>query len=172
MACKFFYICAGMFLLALAYHLGANTAGAAGTGLISPTEVAVRRGVLNPGELIPLPVYADGTTALEADCQWITSLACDFGGDAWCYTADTNFGPFATVGRTPQKSLLEAHMGRIVNSGQNQQGLVEQATVSYLVIAVRGASQPTSALRQSWGQVKARYRTPAGGSVTPGTVDR
>ena len=32
MARKFFYVCAGMFLLALSYHLGASTATAQGPG--------------------------------------------------------------------------------------------------------------------------------------------
>ena len=32
MARKFFYVCAGMFLLALSYHLGASTATAQGSG--------------------------------------------------------------------------------------------------------------------------------------------
>ena len=34
------------------------------------------------------------------------------------------------------------------------------------------SGSPVPTQHESWGQVKARYRTPAGGSVTPGTDDK
>jgi len=74
MARKFFLIAAGMFLLALSYHFGAGRA-TAGAGLALPTEVAALSGVLQDGETIPLPIYADGTVASEAECNWTVSEA-------------------------------------------------------------------------------------------------
>lgn len=106
MARRFFYIAAGMFLLALSYHLGAGTATAQPPG--------------NP--VVGIAAGASGFIAVTAN------------GDTY------QFG----------------------NGGPN----VWHGTGN-----VFGGS-PTPAVRESWGQVKARYRTPAGGSVTPGVVDR
>ena len=69
---------------------GGFTIGAAGAlqGVASPSqllfgtlpsgaragEVAVAQGVLNPGDLVPLPKYADGAEALESEIFWTAQL--------------------------------------------------------------------------------------------------
>ena len=96
MARTFFYVCAGVFLLALSYHFGASPAGAGGVTasarLAAPTEVATLTGVLPAGATIPLPTYADGTTALESECTWIVSGARDTGDKKYyCFAADAMY---------------------------------------------------------------------------------
>src|SRR5262249_21357503 len=63
--------CAGLACLTLAYHLGADRAAARPADL---NDVAIATGILNDGELIPLPTYGDGTPALESECRWTVSL--------------------------------------------------------------------------------------------------
>jgi len=69
---RFFYACGALLCLALAYHLGASNAAAKPPGSLA--DVAVLTGVLDDGDTIPLPVYSDGTPALESDCRWIVSI--------------------------------------------------------------------------------------------------
>ena len=171
MARKFFYICAGMFLLALSYDFGTTNARAT-TSVVAPSEVAVLQGVVANGGMIPLPTYADGTTALEPECHWTVSAALSNGGDQWCFATDALFNP--NVGPLPDAGYLNAHPGRLVNVGQGS-GLTGPcciALANYMIIATRGASQPTTALHQSWGQVKARYHATPGMTVTPGADNR
>jgi len=70
LAKRFFYVCAGLFLLALTYHLGAGRA-IAQSGAVP--AVAVLAGTVTDGGTIPLPHFADGTEALESECRWIVS---------------------------------------------------------------------------------------------------
>jgi hypothetical protein len=65
-------VCASLFFLALAYHFGATNAVAKPPGGLA--DVAVLTGVLDDGDTIPLPVYPDGTPALESDCHWMVSI--------------------------------------------------------------------------------------------------
>jgi hypothetical protein len=174
MARKFFLVAAGMFLLALSYHFGVSTAGASGAaataGLAAPTEVAMLTGVLTNGGVIPLPTYADGTTALESECQWIVSLPFfTNAADSWCFTESTLHG-MRDVGSTryDNPTFYSMHPGRVINVGGSQ----EAYNASYLIIATRGASLPTSTLHQSWGQVKALYHPTPGMTVTPGANDK
>jgi hypothetical protein len=168
MARKFFYICAGLFLLTLTYHRGATTAGAQGAGFASPNEVAALSGVLPNGATIPLPTYADGTPALESDCRWSVSNTYFGAGDTWCYTADALYGTPPNI--YENASYFNSHPGRVMNAGHAGSGGTYDG--NYIIIATRGASQPTSALHQSWGQVKARYHSTPGVSVTPGADNR
>lgn len=69
---RFSYACAALLCLALAYHLGADRAAAKPSGSLA--DVAVLTGVLDDGDTIPLPVYPDGTPALESDCRWMVSI--------------------------------------------------------------------------------------------------
>jgi hypothetical protein len=176
MARKVFFMCAGMLMLALSYHFGATTAGASGAaasvGFASPTEVAVLSGLLQNGETIPLPTYADGTVASEAECNWTVSEA--VGGaqssQAWCYAADATYGIYLPI------EFLNAHRGRVVNIPPVGASNAPATSANYLIIATRVASGPTSAQHESWGQVKARYRStpPAtpGMTAKPGANDR
>jgi hypothetical protein len=68
---RFFFVCAGLLCLALAYHLGAKSAVAKAPGGI--VDVAILTGVLDEGQEIPLPKYPDGTVAPEGECQWMVS---------------------------------------------------------------------------------------------------
>lgn len=68
---RFFYACAGLLCLALAYQLGVGDATAKPPLNL---DVATLTGVLNDGETIPLPAFADGTTALESECRWTVSM--------------------------------------------------------------------------------------------------
>jgi hypothetical protein len=68
---SFFYTCAGLFLLALSYHLGAGRASAQSG---AAPEVAILTGTLPDGGTIPLPHYTDGSEALESECKWIVSV--------------------------------------------------------------------------------------------------
>jgi len=92
MARKFFCVCAGMLMLALVYHLRATTAGALASGLPGATEVSVLTGFVRNGDIIPLPTYADGTTALESECHWSLSPLYIPVAYNWCYTAAAIFG--------------------------------------------------------------------------------
>jgi hypothetical protein len=103
MARKFFYVCAGMFLLALSYHFGAETAGA---------------------QVPNNPVVA----------SLASSMVVTANGDVY-HAVDTNgTGPWSLVSNV--------------------------------------FSSPTPALHESWGQVKARYRSTPGVTVTPGSDNR
>src|SRR5262245_28966260 len=67
----FFYVTAGLFLLLLIHHLGAQSATAQAT---ANQEVAVLSGQVPNGGTIPLPHYTDGTEALESECSWTVSV--------------------------------------------------------------------------------------------------
>ena len=68
---RFFYVCAALLCLALAYHFGAGFAGA--QGAVTYQETAMLSGEVGDGGTIPLPHYRDGTEALESECQWTVS---------------------------------------------------------------------------------------------------
>ena len=138
MARKFFYVCVGMFLLALSYHFGAREATAQ-----SPSpEVAVLTGTLAAVNIpvIPLPTYRDGTTALESECRWIISPVFI---NRRALDGMPDF-QFETIGR--QMSVMSPSVSE------------SPSRVDYMVIAVRGSAQPTPTQQQSWGQLKSRYR--------------
>ena len=133
----FFFVCAGIFLLALSYHLGAEAA-AAQAPLSGVQDVAVLSGVLNDGEIIPLPTYRDGTTALESDCSWTVS-----GNEAYDGESASSNHCF-TEGRTV----------RVYNDCC---GGHEPGKANYMIVAIERV-QATANRSQSWGQLKARYR--------------
>lgn len=135
MARKFFYVCAGMFLLALSYHMGAGRASAQSG---AAPETATLAGTLPDGGTIPLPHYSDGTEALESECKWIVSVK----------YASANFGDM--------QGFSCYTTGRVVTvwaSGSSP----FPATANYLIIATR-AALPTATQQQSWGQLKGRYK--------------
>jgi hypothetical protein len=165
---KFFYVCAGLFLLALSYNLGARTAGATAP-IAQSSEVAVLSGVLHNGATIPLPIYADGTTALESECAWTVSPAYYTGSSNFCYTANAMYGypgPYVEVDNT---AFYAAHPGRVVNAGGG--GAPWPLDANYVIIATRGASLPTATHQQGWGQLKARY-APKSSPVLQTPTDR
>jgi hypothetical protein len=151
MARKVFYVCAGMLMLALSYHLGAGRA-TAGAGLALPTEVVTLSGVLQNGETIPLPMYADGTVASEAECDWIVSdaLGSPTSVRSWCYAADAVYNTYFPI------TFLTAHRGRVVNIAPTGQSNSIETYANYLIIATRSTG-PTPAHQETWGRLKARY---------------
>ena len=133
---RMFYVSASMLLLAATYQIGTRNAGAAGA-LPQATEVATLSGVLHDGEIIPLPTYADGTAAREAECHWFAGLQTflvQYSGQVTC----------ATTGRVVHVSS---------QGGQNGPVLA-----SFMIIATRGASSPTAARSRTFGALKAEYR--------------
>ena len=147
MAKRFFYVCAGLLMLAASYDLGTRNASAAGS-MVIPTEVATLSGVLNDGETIPLPVYADGTTALESECKWTVALhhigsGPPPGGSGWW-----------------REETCSAD-GRLVHCfayAYNSEWFTLAGDVNYLIIATRGTGGPTAVQSQSFGSLKAKYR--------------
>ena len=147
----FFYVAAGLFLLAASYHLGARSAGAQAQVGSSQQEIAILTGTLNDGQTIPLPTYGDGTEAVETDCKWFVSLR-DF--------------PVGTV------NVLVAHCSaenRVVSAYvcvPDPHNCVPtdptftQCSVNYLIIATR-VTAPVSTTPSTLGQLKARFRDPA-----------
>ena len=69
---RFFFVCTGLICLALVYGLWATRATAKPPSSLS--DVAVLTGVLNDGDLIPLPEFSDGSSALESECRWTVSI--------------------------------------------------------------------------------------------------
>jgi|SRR5580765_6612493 len=133
MARKFFYVCAGLFLLTLAYQLGTTSAQAQfvvdGASVADGTpSAAVGRTLYVGVSGTPVPVPIPGTSRVIA-------------------TSDANQG-FV---------LLEN--GDVFNWQGESNGWVPFGNLF-------GGATP--AMRESWGQLKSRYRaTP---SVTPGTT--
>ena len=135
---SFFFVCLGILALALAYHFGAQSAGAqSATG--SPNEVAVLSGVIVDGGTIPLPTFADGTTAEESECSWTVSPNY---GDSGCYASTLNC---FTTGRVVTVRL----------SGNCGIQLGQRA--NYMIVAVRGVNVPTPSRSISIGRLKAKY---------------
>ncbi len=120
--------------LILAFAVGANV-GRTSTGQPIPTETAVLTGVLMDDQTIPLPTYADGTTADEADCRWIVSANFLPADGVHCYTD----------GRTVQIC------------GGFVQNCTSSATANYMIVATRQVPAATPASGLSWGAIKATY---------------
>jgi len=147
---RLFYASASILMLAFSWQIGQRAVAATGPG--GPTEVVTLSGTATDGEVIPLPNYADGTTAAEADCSWTVSVSEFYnrestggGSTLECYTGT---GP------------LQGGRGRYVNcySFGSGPGQYHTFKVNYLIIATRGSSAPTPARAQSFGSLKAKYR--------------
>ena len=132
---RFFYVCAGLFLLALSYHLGAGRASAQSG---AAPDVAVLAGTVSDGGTIPLPHYADGSEALESECRWIVSVN----------TATASIGPLY--------GFVCYTTGRVVTVLAGGSGSIT-AVANYLIIATR-VTGPVSAQQHTLGQLKARFR--------------
>ena len=140
---KFMYCCIGSLCFALAYHLGARMATAQAPG---SAEIAVLTGALPNGGTIPLPVYADGTPALESECHWTVSpnrLTQGTSGAPhleWCY-ADWRVVRVAWCVQENCGSSSDPYFG----------------TANFMILALRNTT-PTESRADSWGSLKARYR--------------
>ena len=146
MARKFFYVCAGMLMLALSYHLGASSAGAQGIGLGLVCRLA-------------------GTD------MYGTESFCTPGGDVLQYwnghwTKASNVFGGAPGGRT----VVSYDSGvALASNGE----VFFQPLMGYGPWSSRGfpVGGPVPSLQESWGQVKARY-APNPGTTQPQTNDR
>lgn len=123
-------------LLAGAFALTANAVRSS-TGQPVPTETAVLTGTLNDGETIPLPQYADGTTAIESDCHWsvgIQELYVPSGAAVVTCTATARVARLRTDGYLPYN-----------------------CAISYMIIATRQALGATPTAPWSWGSIKQAF---------------
>lgn len=103
------------------------------------SEVAVLSGTLQDGGQIPLPVYSDGTVAMQADCHWIVS------GDGWTVSNGWYINCFTLPDRTV-RAYATLYGGSI-----------RPAQANYLIIATRPASGPTASETRSWSDIKSRF---------------
>ena len=123
-------------------------------------QIAVEQHVLqNKGDVVPLPTYADGTTALESEVFWTVHL--------WNATFSADWCPF------PAK-YISGDMVRVGFDGRTYTGGFGALENTYLcagqfgaqahdvavlvtVIAVRKAF-PVGTSATPWGRLKVRYR--------------
>lgn len=109
-----FYVCAGIFLFALSYHLGAHNAGAqSGSIRWVGDNYVVANGTLwqcdvNSGwrlafancDTRPVPIPADAIAGAWGTCNSDGGAGIiSFGGDAWIYAG--NLGGWVHVGVVP-----------------------------------------------------------------------
>jgi hypothetical protein len=153
MARKFCYVCAGMFLLALSYHLGASTAVAQG-----------------PASTV---IAAYGWRESEP-----AHYAAVVGRTAYVLTAGDTVYPFsATIPGTAPVVAVGGSMANTLNNvcvvlanGDAYSAAYNDASWQYDGNVIGAA--PTSTGRASWSQVKARYHATPGMTVTPGADKR
>jgi len=137
MARRFFYVCAGLFLLALSYQLGASTATAqAGNPSIVGVAWRLTDGhayaAASDGSVYATPGYCAGWTRvgqLPAGETPTEVLDGDVGGSMDVMCASGNV--YTVTGAIPNISLV-------------------------LCSSIYGS--PSPAARATWGQLKARYR--------------
>jgi hypothetical protein len=147
MARKFFYVCAGMFLLALSYHLGARNAA------------------------------AQGGSAGRLDCagvesnNWVTVVVNRMMTVCFNGTMQPYAYPIPGTGR-----ILACNTGCVLlDTGEVYAKRTGDAAAPWELLCTFSFDQPTTALHESWGQLKSRYATPPGTpgvKVTPGASER
>lgn len=134
------------------------------------TEVVVEQHVLRPGELVPLPRYADGSLAAEDDIFWTAHLWQAFWSlprlpSVWP-ASDSQSGDFIRVGFDGRTFM--GGSGRLDPYSTPEQ-LVYRADVMVTVVAMRRATA-TTVPHASFGELKARYRgEPEPQGVKPST---
>jgi hypothetical protein len=149
----FFFVCAGLFVLVLTYHVGARNVAAQAGG----QEVAVLNGEVGDGGIIPLPHYADGTQAQETECYWtVAPKVLSLAESNWVPT----FQRCSTEGRTVHVYWCQGRCtiaGDCIPPASGCPPTASPGTATFLIIAVRNSS-PISTRQESFGTVKARYR--------------
>jgi hypothetical protein len=185
MTVKSFFLCAGLFLLSpslveaqllwsfdqhdnsvLPVTMGITQSSAAnlvhgtlpGSGPVD--QVAVAQYILHTGELVPLPTYPDGTTALESEIFWTVHLwNANFSKDFCAFPPRYTTGDQLSVGfNGRQYTGGFGVMENTDNCGPGHFGVQSHdVSVVVTVVAVR-SSQPVLTGRKSFGNVKARYR--------------
>jgi hypothetical protein len=147
MARRFFYICAGMFLLALSYHLGAEV-------VVAQTSAVEGAGV-DAGSSGPI---ASGS---------VSRYFCNLYADNSDALGSLDVLPLPITGTSPVVATSAAN-GFVA--------VLEDGSVykwnGYWIIKGSLIGAPVPTLHESWGQVKARYLATPGMTVTPGANDR
>jgi hypothetical protein len=141
MARKFFYVCAGLSLLAFCYHLGAGTATAQGAG--NP----VVGGFQGQGPI--------GIVTANGDVQWFRSS--DGRTGTWTFGSNV----FAGTGLSPSGDpVVAAWSGASGDWAATANGDVFLGGVQgpWVFVGNAFSGGATPALRESWGQLKARFR--------------
>jgi hypothetical protein len=155
MASKFFFVCAGMLMLALSYHFGASTAGAqvGGSQIVGLEDETCHEQLLaisRDGELYRL----------------------ERGSNVW--SSSVNVLAEAGVGG----EVVDI----VARNTSDQPGLYVVTSAGDLCFQPRCGGPwvargnvfggPVPTLHESWGQVKARYHATPGMTVTPGADNR
>jgi hypothetical protein len=143
---RFFYVCAGLFLLALSYHLGASTAVAQGAGL-------------------GLVCKLDGTDMYD------TQSFCTPGGDVYQYWGGRWTKTSNVFGGAPGGRQVVSYDCGVALASNGE--VFASALFGYGPWTSRGfpTGGPTPALQESWGQLKARY-TPSHGPTSQTPTNR
>jgi hypothetical protein len=138
---RFFYICAGILCLALAYQLGAVTAlGQGGNTLIA---AALPAG--GAGSPVLYGLASNGALYNKVICC-----------DTWRYSGMT----FPISGRVVD---FEVDPGTAINPNPTYYVFTEEGNV-FACTALSGCSQenvftgPTPATHETWGEIKSKYR--------------
>ena len=138
----FFFVCAGLLLLALSYHLGARSAGAQSSGSM---EAASFASGYNSGSSVAFVVNRVLYTSyqLSGSLQWRTPAL----------SAGTIPGTAPVAATSASAGLVLLTDGDLwLSAGQG----------SWMFIGNLLGASPTPAQSISIGQLKAKYATPAG----------
>jgi len=153
MARKFFYVCAGMLMLALAYHLGATQANAQ-LGSITAVGIEQGRVAMAVGRTVygfeAPPNSPPGSGQLVGVLGGVPRVSPIVGcaytqGTMWAVLENGDVYWACVLGCTPQGWIYSGN--------------------------ALGGSPPVPTASESWGQLKSRY-APNKGQAQPGTIDR
>jgi hypothetical protein len=137
---KFFYVCAGIFLLAASYHLGARSATATGlAGMLSGGELQYENGVRYASFAVNRVFYGFATEQSGTAYAPLTTPSQPIPGTASIESTLELGDNFAFV-------LLSNGDAYVSDTGAPWQ---YQGNLT---------SQTTATQSESWGQLKARYR--------------
>jgi hypothetical protein len=141
---KFFYLCAGVFLLALSYHLGASTSDAQGAGLGLVCRLA-------------------GTD------MYSTESFCTPGGDVYQYWGGRWTKTSNVFGGAPGGRQVVSYDSGVALASTGE--VFVSSLLGYNGWTSRGfpVGGPTPALQESWGQLKSRYAPKSAPTSQPPT---
>lgn len=185
MAKKLFYVCAGVFLLSATtakaqlvwsfdQHDNSSAPVTMGISQINPAslihgtlpragpydQIAVEQHVLHPGDMVPLPMYPDGSTAAESEIFWTVHLwNANFSKDFCAFPARYITGDNCSVGFNGRQYVGGSGvMENTDDCGSGVHGVqAHDVDVLVTVFAAR-ASIPVPVKSGSVGQLKAKYR--------------
>jgi len=123
-------------------------------------EVAVSQSVIQTGECVPLPAYADGTSAGEEEVFWTATLWRAQFPSGWCriwpWLIDGDRCDIEFAGRTLTSTYAIVDNADIWCVSGKSGWDTRNVQVLVTVVAVR--YMPTQAQRRSWSSVKGSYR--------------